>query len=121
MRTRPALIWAVLLIACDSAGPVETIVVSETIELTIEIDPSPGELPPVAVAVAGPKFFEKIQAANDPVIVVVPRPNRYLFQVGGVIEESTGPTSGCWWSGQPTWVEVSTPTTVQLGASQACG
>jgi hypothetical protein len=115
------LIGAVLLVACEATEPVETTVVSETIEVTIEVFPAPRGLPPVDVAIAGPHFFEEIQVANDPVVVMLPRPDSYLLRVGGVIEESTGPTSGCSWVGQPTWVEVATPTTVHLDAAQACG
>ena len=112
---------AILLVACIASEPAETTIESpETIELTIEIVPPPQQLPAVEVFIAGVKFFEQIEVSNDPVVVSVSGPGRYLLQVAGVIEESTSPTTGCSWYGPPTWVEVSTPTTVELSASQTC-
>jgi hypothetical protein len=95
----------------DSSGPVEIAIgVERSSEVTVGVD----------VYIAGRDFAETIHVSDEPMIIGVPGPGPYLFQVGGVIEESTGPTTGCWWYGEPTWVEITDSKTVDLRADQVC-
>ena len=74
----------------------------------------------VDVLISGGDFRETIHVSDEPVTMEVPGPGTYLFQIGGVLEASTGPTTGCWWYGEPVSVEVTSSQTVSLRADQVC-
>ena len=115
MSSRPGMV--VMAAACTTSDPIET---SGPIEITVAVERSSEELVDVDVSISGGDFRETIHVSDEPVTVDVPRPGTYLFQVGGVLEESTGPTTGCWWYGEPISVEVTGSQTVSLRADRVC-
>ena len=78
--------------------PIET---STPIEIAVAVERSSEQDVGVDVSISGGDFRETIHVSDNPVSVEVPGPGTYLFQVGDVLEESTGPTTGCWWYGEP--------------------
>ncbi len=117
MRCLRVLAWVVLAAACTTSDPIET---STPIEIAVAVERSSEQDVGVDVSISGGDFRETIHVSDEPVTVEVPGPGTYLFQVGGVLEESTGPTTGCWWYGEPVSVEVTNSQTVSLRADQVC-
>jgi hypothetical protein len=117
MRCLRVLTWVVLAAACTTSDPIDT---SGPVEIAVAVERSSEQDVGVDVSISQGNFSETIHVFDEPVSVEVPGPGTYLFQVGGVLEESTGPTTGCWWSGEPVWVDVTGATTVSLRADQVC-
>jgi len=117
MRCLRVLAWVVLAAACTTSDPIDT---SGPIEIAVAVERSSEQDVGVDVSISGGNFRETIHVSDEPISVEVPGPGTYLFQVGGVLEESTGPTTGCWWSGEPVSVEVTRSQTVSLEADEVC-
>ena len=117
MRCLRVLAWVALAAACTTSDPIET---ATPIEIAVAVERSSEQDVGVDVSISGGDFREIIHVSDEPVSVEVPGPGTYLFQVGGVLEESTGPTTGCWWYGEPVSVEVTSSQTVSLRADQVC-
>ena len=117
MRCLRVLAWVVVAAACTTSDPTET---STPIEIAVAVERSSEQAVDVEVSISGGEFRETIHVSDEPVIVEVPGPGTYLLQVGGVLEESTGPTTGCWWYGEPVSVEVTSSKTVSLRADEVC-
>ena len=115
MRRLRVLAWVVVAAACTTSDPMET---STPIEIAVAVERSSEQNVGVDVSISGGDFRETVHVSGDPVIVEVPGPGTYVFVVGGVLEESTGPTTGCWWYGEPTSVEVTNSKTVSLRADR---
>jgi hypothetical protein len=109
-----AIAIAVAVAACTSTP--------EQLRVTIEIDRSLDAPRPIELSLGGRDFRETVLIAEDQdsFQIVVPRPGDYFIRVDGVIEESTGPTSGCWWHLEPLKVEITRPTTVPLQVGVTC-
>lgn len=103
-----------LLQACTStSGP---------ILVTIEVERSSDDPQPIEITVEGGDFTETVEldGSRDRAIVSVPEPGTHSFYTGGVIEESTGPTSGCRWDSPPLQVDITGPTTVRVEVGVVC-
>ena len=103
--------------ACTTSDPIDT---SGPIEIAVAVERSSEQDVGVDVSISGGDFRETIRVSVEPVPVDVPGPGTYLFVVGGVLEESTGPTTGCWWYGEPGSVEITSSQTVSLRADELC-
>ena len=117
MRCLRVLALVVVTAACTTSDPIET---STPIEIGVAVERSSERDVGVDVSISGGNFRETIHVSDEPVPVELPGPDTYLFQVGGVLEESTGPTTGCWWYGEPVSVEVTNSQRVSLRADEVC-
>ena len=117
MRCLRVLACVALAAACTTS---ETIGTSTPIEIAVAVGRSSEEGVGVDVSISGGDLRETIHFSDEPVTMEVPGPGTYLFQIGEVLEESTGPTTGCWWYGEPVSVEVTSSQTVSLRADQVC-
>jgi hypothetical protein len=117
MRCLRGQVWVVLAAACTTSDPIES---STPIEIAVAVERSSDQDVGVDVSISRGNFREVVHVSDEPVPVEVPGPGTYLFQVGGVLDESTGPTTGCWWYGEPVSVEITSSKTVSLRADQAC-
>ena len=88
MRCLRVLAWVAVGAACTTSDPIDT---SGPIEIAIAVERSPELDIGVDVSISGGDFRETIHVSDEPVTVEVPGPGTYLFQAGGVLEESTDP------------------------------